>query len=311
MLRLHDVAGQRAELAERHLVQHALRPHVPEREADRVGVERLERRPHAESVRRRTALRGDVAVHQMVVPVEHHVVRVERIAVGPFGALDQVHRELVAILGPLPALGEVGQRRELVGPDLEQRAGTGEALPHAVLDAAPALVLAGDPVPALGPPADDVAHHVAIDAGAVLHRRRLEDQRFLGQALGDRRQLTGVDELLGHPGGFMVGGEGAERVDVGGADEIDLAARLEFGWVGNDGWRNHLRQGGGARNAHQQSRHRNGVYVFRHFLSPAMDAKQLAPETGLLPASEPSTPAKRSACPPANNPIILQISSGF
>ena len=89
-----------------------------------------------------------------------------------------------------------GQGREVLGVDHEERAGAGQALEEADVDAAPALVLAGHVVPALGPAADHVAHHVAVDAGAVGHVGGLVDQRLLRQPLGDRRQLAGVDELL-------------------------------------------------------------------------------------------------------------------
>ena len=75
--------------------------------------------------------------------------------------------------------------------------------------------LAGDIVPAFRPAADDVAHHVAIDADAVGHVGGLVDQRLLGQALGDRRQLAGVDELRRDPVGLVVFGQRLVFEDVG------------------------------------------------------------------------------------------------
>ena len=188
---------------------------------------RLERGAGAEGFRRGGIERRDVRVDDIVFPVEHDVLGIERIAVGPFRAFDQLHGQLVAVVRPFPALGEVRQRLHVLGFDLEQRRGARQALGHADVDAAPALGLAGAVVPALRPAADDVAHRVAIDADAVGHVAGLEHQRLLGQPLGHRRQLAGLDELFGDPGRLLVFGQRLEFDDQSRGDVGDLALRRE------------------------------------------------------------------------------------
>jgi hypothetical protein len=148
---------------------------------------------------------------------------------------------LVAVLGPLPAFGEVGQRLEFVGPDLEQRTGARQALGEADIDTAPSLRLPADIVPAFRPATDDVTHDVAIDADAVDHVGGLVDQRFLRQALGDGRQRAGIDILGLDPLGLMVLGQRLVLEDVGDADKGRRSLRVEGRRVGRGRWLNGLR----------------------------------------------------------------------
>ena len=139
MLRLQDMRRARTEGAVGHLVEVLGGEGFLEGPLQRVGVDRLERGALAERFRGRAVQRRDVGIENIVLPVEHRVVGVEGIAVGPLGTLDQVHGELTPVVGPFPALGEVRHGREVVGADHEQRPGAGEALGHADVDAAPAL----------------------------------------------------------------------------------------------------------------------------------------------------------------------------
>jgi hypothetical protein len=52
-----------------------------------------------------------------------------------------------------------------------------------------------------------VAHGIAVDADAVGHIACLEDQRLLRQAVLDRRQLAGGDEILRDPVGLVIFGQ--------------------------------------------------------------------------------------------------------
>ncbi len=107
VLGLEDMARPRAEGAIGHRIEILRRPAFLERPLDGVGVDRLQGRTLTKGLGRPAIERGDVGVHDVIVPVEHHVLGVERVAVGPFRPLDQVHGQLMPVLGPFPALGQV------------------------------------------------------------------------------------------------------------------------------------------------------------------------------------------------------------
>ena len=119
------------------------------------------------------------------------------------------------------------QRLEFLGAHLEQRTGAGETFGKTDVDAAPALRLATDIVPAFRTAADDMAHHIAINAQPVGHVGGLVDQRLLGQALGDGRQRAGVDILARDPFRLVVLGQRLVLEHVGDADEVGRALRVK------------------------------------------------------------------------------------
>ena len=176
---------------------------------------------------------GDARIDDVVLPGEDHVLGGEGIAVRPLGALDQMHGELLAVVGPFPGFGELRQRLDLLRRQHPHRAGAHQAHHGRVLGAAVALVAAGDPVPALRPAADHVAKRAAVDAGAVGRHRRVDDQRLLRQPLLDRRQLAGLDELR-HPFRLVIGGQRAvvEQLVVGHQDRLGGRNLLRL-WIGD------------------------------------------------------------------------------
>ena len=147
---------------------------------------------------------GIAGIDDVVLPGEDHVLGGEGLAVRPFGALDQMHGQLLAVIRPVPRLGELRQRLDLFRGQHPHRTGADQAHHGRMLGAAIALVLAGDPVPALRARADDVAQRAAILADAVRGHRGVDDERLLRQPLLDRRQLAGLDELA-HPVGLVIG----------------------------------------------------------------------------------------------------------
>ena len=233
MLRLQEMSRQRAKASLiGHGVEVLFRERFLEGPLDRVVVDLLQRRSFTKRARASRVQRLDVGIIEVIVPVEHDVVGVKRHAVGPLSPFDEVHRQLVAIRGPLPALGKVRHRLQFRGLDLEQRTSACQAFVHADVDAAPALDLPGREVPPLRPAADDMAHDIAIGANAVSRVGGLEDHRLLRQAILHRRQLARVDEVLRHPIRLVIGGQCLVLQDVTDADVIRQLLRLELRRIG-------------------------------------------------------------------------------
>ncbi|MCY1226239.1 hypothetical protein D9M72_384660 [compost metagenome] len=229
-----DMRRAGAEGAIGHGIEVLAREGLLEGPFDRVLVDLLQRRSGAEGLRRCAVQRRYIRVEDIVVPVEHDVVGVEGVAVRPFRTLDEMHCQLVAVGRPVPAPGKVWQRLDVLRFHLEERCGAGQTFRHADIDAAPALALAGRVVPAFRPAADDVAQRIAIDADAIGHVAGLEDHRLLRQALGNRRQLAGLDVFFGDPGRLLVL---RQRLELGNrvARHIgDLALGREWRLLGHD-----------------------------------------------------------------------------
>ncbi len=231
MLGLQDMRRTRAEGSVGHRIEMLAREGFLESPFDRVFVDGFQCGAFAERFRRRAVQRRHVRIDDIVVPVEHHVIGVEGIAVRPFRAFDQLHGQHLAVVGPFPALREVRQRLDVLRLDLEQRRGTRQALEHADVDAAPALGLAGAVVPAFRAAADDMAHRIAIDADAVGHVAGLEDHRLLRQPFGDRRQLAGLDEFFRDPVRLVIFRQRLEFEDRIARHISDLALRREMAAV--------------------------------------------------------------------------------
>ena len=158
-------------------------------ESDRRRVDHVQGRPFAHAVRRHPS--GDVFVLHVVFPPESHVFRVERIAVRPARAFDEVQGELRVVVVPLPAFREIRERSGLVFRlDLPKRADADEALLHRHVDAAPSLMLAGHPVPSFGPPSDHMAEYASVLPDAVRHRAGQVHQRFFRKPVFNRRKLA-------------------------------------------------------------------------------------------------------------------------
>ena len=129
----------------------------------------------------------DVLVEIDVVVPEHEIVRGERRAVGPLGALAQVDRRRLAVVADLPVAGEAGDdlgARVIEGQDLVER---------------------NDPVAVLvvGRSGERSAPVAAVFADFA---QRLHDEKLrrLGQALVDRGQLSGL-HLLGENRSLLEG----------------------------------------------------------------------------------------------------------
>ena len=123
VLGLEDVARTRAERAIGHGIEILRGERFLEGPLDRVGIECFERCALTEGLRRAAVEWRDVLVEDVILPVEHHVIGIKRIAIGPFCTLDQMHGQFLAVLGPFPALGKVRHGLEFVGLDHEQRTG--------------------------------------------------------------------------------------------------------------------------------------------------------------------------------------------
>ncbi|MBS1251404.1 MAG: hypothetical protein MAG451_00437 [Anaerolineales bacterium] len=124
--------------------------------------------------------RADTRVEDQVLPGEHDVVGAKGRAVGPLGALDEVHGEFKAIVGPLPALGQVRPRFNFGRP--EQGASEQQAFLIDNVDAKPALGLAGAQVPALGGAGGKVAPHATVLPRPMRHAGLEEDLWLFGQS---------------------------------------------------------------------------------------------------------------------------------
>ena len=264
VMRLEHVARAGAEVAIGHRIEHLLGEGRREGELELIGPENLERRARAIGLLRRAHERRDLGVHHDVVPVEVDVLGVERIAIRPLRTLDQVHRQAHPVLGPFPGPGKVRQRLQILRIDLEQRPRAGQALDHADVDAAPAIGLPGPEVPALGPAADHMAHHVAIDANPVGHVGGRVDKRLRGQPLGDGWQQPGIDEGF-HEVGLVVALERLVAVHIRPVHEDRLALGLEDRGLGRRRGFHDLRQKRPGR--HAQKQRRRGGAVFQSHLS--------------------------------------------
>ena len=104
VLRLHDMARTRAEVAVGERVEHSgSGKGVVEGERHRVVVDLGSVVP-LPKVSGEAPLSGVTSDPSRVVPVEHHVLGVERIAVRPFCALDQMHGQRLTVLATIPRL---------------------------------------------------------------------------------------------------------------------------------------------------------------------------------------------------------------
>ena len=158
-------------------------------EPDRRRVDHVQGRPLAHVVRRHPC--GDVLILHVVFPPKTHVFRVERIAIRPAHAFDQIQGELRVVIVPSPAFREIRERSGLVfSLDLPKRADANEALLHRHVDAAPALMLAGHPVPTFGAPADHVAEYAPVLPDSVRHRAGQVHERFTRKSVFDRRKMA-------------------------------------------------------------------------------------------------------------------------
>ncbi|MNK92746.1 hypothetical protein D3C87_1128820 [compost metagenome] len=146
-----------------------------------------------------------------------------------------MHRQLVAVFRPFPAFRQIGQRFRILGIYLKERRGACQAFGKGDIDAAPALALAGNIVPALRPAAHHMAHGIAINAHTVRHVAGLVDQRFFRQAFLQRRQLAGLFEFLADPVRLAVIRQRLEFEDRVARHVIDLAFGRKLRRLGRRG----------------------------------------------------------------------------
>ena len=253
-----------AEVAVSEVVQHRLRKGGLEGQREVIVVD-VGINPVRIGSRGRPHQRCHVLVHHDVVVIEIGVSGGERCSVRPFGPLDQMHGQGLAVFRPVPRLGKVGHRLQVSRVHFEQRAGAGQTFDQTDVNAAPAIGLASPEVPALRTPTDDMAHHVAVNAGAIRFIRGLVDQRLFRQTLGQGRQFASLFKCL-DPIRLVVGGQGLVDIDIRAVDEGRCALSGEL---------RRIRRRGGCHNVsthrhcgHTQQKRRQSSAPDMHDLSP-------------------------------------------
>ena len=120
MLRFQNMRRSGAEARIGHGVEILLGKGALEGPFHRIIIDLRECRSLTEGFGRCTpSKRRNIGIDNGIFPVEHHVIGIEWLAVGPFGALDEMHGQLVAVFRPFPAFGEIGQRFGVLGIHLK------------------------------------------------------------------------------------------------------------------------------------------------------------------------------------------------
>ena len=248
----------------RHRVQDLCGEGVLEAPANGIGIHFFKRCANAEGFLSFLAQRIHLWIKHIVFPVIHDVVGIEGIAIRPPGTLDEFHRQLLAVFGPFPASGNVWQRLQFLGFNLEERSRAGQALLEANVDTTPALALSGPIVPTLGTAANHMAHHVSVNTDAIFHVAGLVNHRLFGQAVLDGRQAALIDEIRRHPIGFAVFVESLVFKNISNTYKIDLALGIKFCRIRQWRWFGHLSLHRSSRNAECQHRGGNNRKLCHH-----------------------------------------------